>query len=249
MMQETGAGNYLAYLENSELSADTVRKYRNAFNGFIKFLAGREATEKLSEEYLRRLMKTYTPGSVNTAVSSLNRYYEFTGTNIRLCQFNFTVKVPEPLTYEEYLRLLKTARTLDNERLALIMEVICSAGLRISELLLVTVENVSAGKIRRSDYRTIIFPKNIREKLLAYAKDNGIRSGIIFITRLGKPPNRKVIWREMQILCDDAGVEAERATPECIKRLYAAQMEARMTVLAENWEGPQPVLSAKAETA
>ena len=236
-VEETAILNYLTYLENEGRSADTVRKYGLSLRGFAGFLSGREATEKLAEEYLRKLIRKHSPGRANTAVSALNGYFEFTGERIKLSQFKAPATVPEPLTANECLRLFGTARILGDERLALIIETICSTGLRVSELQSVTVEHVSRGAIGLSGTKTVLFPKALREKLLAYAKQNGIKSGQIFITRLGRGPHRGTVWRELQALCKHAGVDAQRATPECMRRLYTAQMTEQMTDRALNLKG------------
>ena len=49
------------------------------------------------------------------------------------------------LSREEYNRLLAVAQSTGQERLALIMETICSSGIRISELHSITVEVTVSG--------------------------------------------------------------------------------------------------------
>ena len=50
------------------------------------------------------------------------------------------------LSRQEYQRLLDTARTLGRDRLALVMETICAAGIRVSEVRYITVEAARSGQ-------------------------------------------------------------------------------------------------------
>ena len=106
----------------------------------------------------------------------------------------------------------------------LILETICSTGIRVSELRFFTVEAVKRGKITvscKSKTRTILLPRKLKKLLLDYAKKNGIRSGTIFITRNGKPINRSNIWAQIKALCEAAGVKASKVFPHNLRRLFA----------------------------
>jgi site-specific recombinase XerD len=57
--------------------------------------------------------------------------------------------------------------------------------------------------------------------LLDYAAKLGIKSGMIFITRTGKPISRTNIWREMKSLCNEAGVNPTKVFPHNLRHLFA----------------------------
>ena len=63
--------------------------------------------------------------------------------------------------------------------------------------------------------------KALRQKLLRYAAEQGIESGMIFVTRTGKSINRTNIWREMKSLCQEAGVNPEKVFPHNLRHLFA----------------------------
>ena len=63
--------------------------------------------------------------------------------------------------------------------------------------------------------------KELRQKLLKYAAKKGIKEGMIFITRLGKPLNRTNIWREMKALCTRANVSPKKVFPHNLRHLFA----------------------------
>ena len=99
------------------------------------------------------------------------------------------------MTKAEYLRLLSASRK--NEQLNLIIQTICSTGIRVSELRYFTVEAVRRGEITvncKSKTRTILVPSKLKKQLLNYARQRNIRSSMIFLGKSGKPLDRSSIW-------------------------------------------------------
>ncbi|CAN4020490.1 hypothetical protein AKKGGB_AKKGGB_01565, partial [Dysosmobacter welbionis] len=99
------------------------------------------------------------------------------------------------------------------DRLALVMEAICSTGVRVSEIRYLTVEAVQRGRAEislKGKVRTILIPTKLARKLLKYAKKNKTVSGEIFLTGNGKSLSRRQIWAEMKRLCVHAGVEPSK---------------------------------------
>ena len=128
------------------------------------------------------------------------------------------------LSREEYLRLLTAARETGQERLELLMEAVCSTGIRVSEVPCLTVEAARSGRavIRlKGKIRTVLLPGKLCRKLLKYAQRQKNASGEIFLTRGGKRLSRKQIWREMKALCARAGVEPSKVFPHNLRHLFA----------------------------
>lgn len=94
------------------------------------------------------------------------------------------------LKREEYLRLVEAARVNGNERLCLLLQTLCSTGIRISELSYITVdavENQIAQVDCKGKVRTIFLTQQLCRLLKEYAGKRKIQSGAIFVTRSGKP--------------------------------------------------------------
>ena len=88
----------------------------------------------------------------------------------------------------------------------------------------ITVESVRRGETAvncKAKTRTVFIVKALRRKLLRYAAEQGIKSGMIFVTRTGKPLGRTNIWREMKSLCREAGVNAQKVFPHNLRHLFA----------------------------
>lgn len=124
----------------------------------------------------------------------------------------------------EYEKLLKAAKKKNNEQLNLLMQTICSTGIRVSELRAITVSSVKCRQATincKGKMRVIILPNELCKMLMRYIKERNIISGPVFVTRNGKPLDRSNIWRLMKNLCDDAGVSKSKVFPHNLRHLFA----------------------------
>lgn len=88
----------------------------------------------------------------------------------------------------------------------------------------ITVEAVKCGEATvslKGKTRLVFIVKELQKKLLRYATDQNIKSGMIFVTRTGKPLSRTNIWREMKALCNEAGVNPQKVFPHNLRHLFA----------------------------
>lgn len=119
---------------------------------------------------------------------------------------------------------MKTAERQGNERLGLLIQTICTTGIRVSEVKYITKESVQkneADVTLKGKSRSVLIIKELCDKLLRYAKKKNISSGPIFVTRSGKPMDRTNIWREMKKLCKEAGVDPQKVYPHNLRHLFA----------------------------
>lgn len=217
------------YLINEEKSEKTLEKYIRDVTAFYLWANGREITKELVVEYKNQILKNYAPRSVNSMLSSLNSFFAFLGRHdlkikILKIQTRIFANQNKELTKAEYERLLKTAKNKNDERLYLLMQTICSAGLRVSEIKYVTVEAVKSGLATidcKGKIRQVFLPKALCQMLKAYIKERKIKSGSVFVTRTGKPLNRSNIWKMMSALCEAAKVSKEKVFPHNLRHLFA----------------------------
>lgn len=218
------------YLRQKERAGGTVEKYLRDLRAFSRWLEGGPIAEESAAAWKEHLLKAgYAPTTINSMLAALQAFFRFMGWE------NYQIKflklqrrmfrdAGRELTRAEYDRLLETARTLGQERLALLIETIGATGIRVSEVRYITVE---AARRRQAEIalkgkiRTILLPKRLCQKLLKYARTNKTASGEIFLTRSGKPLGRRQIWAEMKRLCAKAGVEPGKVFPHNLRHLFA----------------------------
>lgn len=221
--------SYLLELKDCEKSVNTIEKYQRDLRRFMKFMGNREITKDLVVSYKDQLRKEYEPTSVNSMLAALNGFLSFIGQgNCRVKNVKIQRKIfcdeRQELSKNEYLRLLEAAKNRGNERLNLILQTICSTGIRISELEFITAEAVQRGKAEadcKGKVREIFFTKKLTKLLLKYMKSKGVKSGPVFVTKNGHPVNRSNIWKDMKRLCKEAEVESSKVFPHNLRHLFA----------------------------
>ena len=221
---------FAVHLRSGERSPGTVEKYRRDIRAFAAWLDGRELTGETAAKWREHLLKTgYAPVTVNSMLSAVNGFFKFLGREdckIRFLRVQRKIfrEQSKNLTKAEYQRLLDTAQALSQERLGLLMETICSTGIRVSEVRYISVAAAQRGEAEislKGKIRTILLPAKLCRKLLKYAKKQKIASGEIFLTRSGKSLSRRQIWRDMKALCKKAGVEESKVFPHNLRHLFA----------------------------
>lgn len=219
---------YAAYLYCEEKSDATQEKYLRDVKAFCNFAGNRIISKELVVEWKRYLItEKYAARSINSMLASVNSFLSFLGKgeckvkNMRL-QRNAYCEEEKELSKAEYFRLLEAAK--GKRQLQLILQTICSTGVRVSELKHFTVEGIKKGTLVvdcKNKTRTILIPGKLRKILLDFAKRKGIHSGMIFITRNGKPLDRSNIWAAMKKLCKAANVKPSKVFPHNLRKLFA----------------------------
>ena len=218
-----------SYLIEEEKSQITVKKYLHDVKVFANWIDGDELTKMKILAYKKHLMDRYAISSVNSILSSINSFFtymEWLDLKVK------TVKVQRQifasndgvLSKTEYERLLKSAKNKNDMRLYLLMQTICSCGLRVSELKYITVESVCLRYAEincKGKQRKVFLPNDLCKQLTRYSKKQKIKSGAIFITKNGNPLDRSNIWSAMKKLCESAHIEEKKVFPHNLRHLFA----------------------------
>ena len=217
------------YLINEEKAAATVNKYMHDVGGFQIWLSEQELCKKTVLAYKSYLCEHYASASVNAALSSLNSFFNFMEwydlrvKNLKI-QKQIFASTDKELTKAEYDRLLQAAKQKKNERLYLLMQTICSTGIRVSEVRYVTVEAVVRGIAEincKGKCRQVFLPKQLCQILKQYIKEQKIKGGAVFVTKNGNPLDRSNIWSDMKKLCKAANVSEKKVFPHNLRHLFA----------------------------
>ena len=221
--------NFENHLSEQEKSPTTIEKYIRDVRAFSAFAGRKTITKETVILYKKHLQESYAVRSVNSMLASVNSLFAFLGWHdlkVKSLKLQQQVFCPEEkeLTKAEYYRLCTAAKHKHNKRLNLILQTICGTGMRVSELQYITVEAVRCGEAVvncKAKTRTIFIVRELKQKLLRYAAEQGIKSGMIFVTRTGKPISRTNIWREMKSLCKEANVNPKKVFPHNLRHLFA----------------------------
>ena len=217
---------FMDHLMQEEYTENTLSKYRRDLSRSLEYQGDQPMTKELVIRYKKSQLLHYRAASVNSMLAAVNHYLEYAGYSA--CKVH-TVRIQKKiyteddriLTRKEYARLLQSC---SDPRTQLIMETLCSTGIRVSELHYITVENYRKKMIKvynKGKERVVFLPDRLIAHLRRYVKKRKITSGEIFISRTGKRLDRTAIWRMMKRLCAKAGVDQKKVFPHNLRHLFA----------------------------
>lgn len=219
---------YLQDVASRGCKQGTLENYRRSLLNFFDWLPqGKQVSREKVYEYQEYLIGKYTSRTVNMKMTAINGILGF----LDLREYQSTVKVsvddtaiqPE-LSRNEYLRMLSAAKAIGDERLYLIIKLFGTTGIAVQEFDKVTVEAVRSGTIVTFPNRNRLalrIPACVQSELLEYAKEKGVKSGPIFLTREGRPLGRTTLSNMVPHIARYAKVEENKCTPRCLQKLYA----------------------------
>lgn len=217
----------LGWMERSQA---TIEKYVRDVRAFYRWLPEGKTFEKETViRYKAQLCERYAPASVNSMLAALRAFFSYEGwqdcdvKQLKIQRQIFSRKERE-ISREEYIRLVETAERQGKRRTCLLLQIIASTGIRVSEVQYITVEAARQRKAEislKGKVRVILLPGKLCRKILKYAKKEKIASGQIILTRSGRPMSRKEIWAQMKRLCKDANVDARKVFPHNLRHLFA----------------------------
>lgn len=218
------------YLYIQERTQATIRKYRMILTRFYHWLPEeKQVTKNTVILYKDRLMTSHAPAGVNVILAALKSFFRFRGWDdccvkpLRIQRKAFSDPEKE-LTKKEYYSLVEEALNQKDDRLALILQLMGSTGIRVSEIPCLTVEALKANRIQihlKSKIRTILLPGKLCRKIQKYCRKKKICSGPVFLGNSGKPLDRRTIWAQMKRLCKAAHIPQSKVFPHNLRHLFA----------------------------
>lgn len=220
---------YIEYLHEQERSESTIKSYKRELMSLQLFLDCQPMTKDKLLSYKTMLTSQYAPTTCNVSIAAINSYTKYIGRpDLMLKPLKIQRQIYEPvekeLTRKEYDKLIRAATINGQEKLSLIIQTICSTGIRISELQYISVESLKEGKTlvtNKGKSRVVFIPVQLQRVLKKYVINSDISSGPIFISRSGKPLDRSNIWASMKKLCNIAGVNPQKVYPHNLRHLFA----------------------------
>lgn len=222
--------DFKAYLISEEKSQNTTEKYLRDVLGFFNFLASdKEVNKLIVTKYKELLPQRYAITSANSVIAAINNFLGWLGfSNLKIKPFKVQREIfanpQRELSMGDYHRLIKAASKKKSKRLSLIIQTICSTGIRVSELRGITFDSIQKGRCTvscKGKSRTVLLPKDLCSELKKYCRQSNILGGVIFTTKTGKPIDRSNIWKDMKGLCCLAGISPSKVFPHNLRHLFA----------------------------
>lgn len=219
---------YLSILREEGRTGQSLRLCETVLRQFLAFLPDGVITKDSLPAWREQLLSEgFAIRTVNCRVSTVSALLE--AMDCREFQVDRQLRPPQfeapELTRQEYLRMLQTAKLLEDRRGYVLAKLFATTGLSVSDLPLVTVEAVQAGRLVKG--REIVrFSEGLQTDLLDYAKQNGRLTGTIFTQKNGSPLMRTQVGVYIQKLGQDARIPAEKANIRALRYLHKAAVAA-----------------------
>lgn len=231
---------FIKTLTLNEKSKNTVEKYARDIKSFIEWCDENDLKIKSIENIDKELLINYKKylkckyikiSTVNSKISSINAFLEYVNLqNLKIkiikCQKSIFGNSEKKLSKTELQRLLDVAYKKDDKRLYYLILTIVQTGIRVSEVEFVTVDAIRNGKAivdNKGKVRPVIIPMKLCKLLMDYCKTNNIKSGPVFVTKNGRPLDRRNIWKDLKDLCIEAKVDKNKVFPHNLRHLFARE--------------------------
>jgi integrase/recombinase XerD len=241
------------------LSQHTVSSYRRDLRRYLEFLSARgiERSGSVDEAAVRSFVasvsagvygpdeRPYTPSTVARALSSVRSLHRFLlregvtehDPSRDVKRPRLASRLPRPLTVKEVERLLESAPDEDGRGLRdrAILEMLYGAGLRISELVGLDVDDVDldAGAVRAmgkgGKEREVPFGRHARDAVGAYLTRarpglaTGRSGGALFLNARGGRMTRQSCGRMLSARARRAGLNAP-VSPHMLRHSFATHL-------------------------
>lgn len=234
-----------------KLSPDTLKAYRIDLAQFAAFVQGRAVDKALLGQYVAYLNQTFAPRSVKRKLASVHAFYtalegdkviaESPFRHLRL-HINYPKALPRVIPEEVVSLLLQTAyRQYQLDpcpwllRDTLVLELLFSTGMRVSELCKLTPETFQlgtaslwllidgkGGKERAMQLSTPEILTLARQYLTAF-EPQIVRSGSILVNRRGRPLSTQGVRQIIRSRMAAAAIHG-RITPHMFRHTFATAL-------------------------
>lgn len=244
--------DFKLYLQvNKHLSPNSINSYNTDLLKYIEWLKKKyevKAMPEISNEMVKKYIQTLKKGgfessSISRKISAIKAFHKYISTDLEITNVALNIKKPKKeeklptiLSLEEINMMFKTIKT--NEPLDLrnrcILEFLYGSGLRISELLDLTTENINLHKkelhvigkgnkeriVPLSDMAIDAFSKWM-SKGKPHIKNTG--GAYLFVNKNGNKLTRQGVWKLIKEIALEAGITKE-ISPHTLRHSFATHL-------------------------
>lgn len=206
-------------LRLNELTKNTIKNYSRAVRTYLDFCEGDVSLETAIafKDYLKATLDEVT---VNLYINALNYFFRTSGENytLKCIPIRKATTVENVIRKEEYDELRRRLIE-DNDRNGInIIALLGGTGMRVSELVNVTLEDVERGYKdipAKNKTRTVIFPKSVKLIIEQNAPENP-SAHIIPMTVRG-------VQKKLATMAEKYGIRRSVMHPHSFRHFFAVQ--------------------------
>lgn len=235
--------DYLIDLEIRNYSLNTIKTYKSILDNFHRFLRDEENSDKnilgSFKRYIRYLKreKKVSQNYIYLVTIVVKKFFEFHKMDhLKDVKTPKRVKsLPKSLNEDEVKRLIRAVdadtrkRKFTRTRDKLILSLLYSSGLRVSELVSLNMNDIDLkertirirGKGNKD--RIVLFDQKTKKLIKDYLRERTQESEYLFLNRFGKPLTPRYIQIAIKNYAIKAGIK-KKVTPHILRHSFATHL-------------------------
>ena len=236
---------FLNYIKNKNYSNYTINSYNKDLDNFYVYLKQNNTEiKKVNYKFLRGYLtvlydKKYSKKTIARNISTLKSFFKYLKKE-NIIESNpmnliktpkLDKKLPKFLNYDDLEKILSIPDTTTflGKRNALILELLYSTGVRVSELVNIKLNDIdlSEEKIlilgKGNKERYVLFGSKAKEKMLDYLKMRTDESPYLIVNRYGNKITDRGIRKIMDKILLDASL-SYKISPHTLRHTFATHM-------------------------
>lgn len=219
---------FILELKYQEKAERTLTKYRADIMKLLEFVKHDNPITKDDVLEFKKHISSgqYKPRSINSYIVAVNKYLKWCGQEdlkVKKLKMQQRNSIDDIISFSDYKRLLRFAKKLGYEEIYMIMKIIATTGIRISELKFFTAEGIKSFYIHvrnKGKDRDIILTQELARELRKYCRDHNVKTGRIFEL------SDIAIWRKMKKIAGASRVNKDKVHAHSFRHLFAKEFMA-----------------------
>lgn len=213
-------------LKRSNLSGNTITSYMWTVTWYQEHYDGITAGNLMA--YKGYLVEHYRPKTVNLRIQGINKFLCFIGQEklqlkaVKIQQKNFLENV---ISNADYQFLKKKLKADGNMEWYFVVWYLAATGARVSELIQIKIEHVTAGYFdlytKGGKLRRLYIPKKLRDETITWLEAQKRTSGYLFLNRYGERITTCGVSQQLKNYAKKYGLDTKVVYPHSFRHRYA----------------------------
>ena len=213
-------------LKRSNLSGNTITSYMWTVTWYQEHYDGITAGNLMA--YKGYLVEHYRPKTVNLRIHGINKFLCFIGQEklqlkaVKIQQKNFLENV---ISNADYQFLKKKLKADGNMEWYFVVWYLAATGARVSELIQIKIEHVTAGYFdlytKGGKLRRLYIPKKLRDETITWLEAQKRTSGYLFLNRYGERITTRGVSQQLKNYAKKYGLDTKVVYPHSFRHRYA----------------------------
>ncbi len=217
---------YERFLQEQGLAPGTVNLYVRVASEYLEEFTS--PSRENANQYRDKLISRYKPATVNVRVNALNRFFAYESMaecRIACVRVQRRSYLEEVISTKDCQHLGRALYEHGHMTYYFAVRVFASTGLRVSELLALTIHDIALGYIdvlsKGRKARRVFIPFSLCAEMGEWFAREGRKSGYVFLNARGERITARGLSGQLKVLADRYGIDSSVVYPHSFRHLFA----------------------------